>query len=70
MGVGFIEDSTEESSGERYPGTWRRPWAAISAASESEIAEGFFLAVLNANLDRGATAARVSVSLSWSALIA
>lgn len=47
----------------------RRPWAAISAASERDMAEGFFF-VLNENLALGWTAARVSESLSWRALIA
>lgn len=47
----------------------RRPSAASVAASVNEIADAFFF-VLKLNLDRGSNAARVSFSLSWSALMA
>jgi hypothetical protein len=59
----------DEAPGERYPGTLRRPSAARVAASESEIAEGFFL-VLKLNFERGSNVARVSFNLSCKALMA
>lgn len=68
-GVRFRDELTEEVSGEREPGTMRRPWAAISAASDRDNAEEFFL-VLNENLALGWIVARVSESLSCRALIA
>lgn len=46
-----------------------RPWEAMSAASDSDTAEGFFF-VLNENLALGWTAARVSANFSCNALIA
>ena len=55
--------------GERYPGIAFRFWAASSAASDREIAEGD-LRALNENLGLGANVARVSDSFSWRALMA
>lgn len=49
---------------------WRRWAEAISAASLSEIAEGFLRAVLNWKRAFGAKAERVSWSFSVRALIA
>lgn len=53
-----------------YPGTFLRFCAASSAASLSEMADGFLRAVLKENLGRGANWALVSANFSWSALIA
>lgn len=69
MGVCVADELTEDVSGEGNPGILRRPWAARCAASDSEMAEAFFL-VLKLNFGRGSTAARVSTSLSCRALMA
>jgi hypothetical protein len=65
-----MDESREEVSGDRYPDKWRRFWAAISAASVNDTADGFLRAVLKVKRDRGANAALVSLNFSCNALIA
>lgn len=68
-GVVANEELSEISLG-RYPGILERCCNASSAASLSDIAEEFFRAVLNVNLDLGANDAFVSSSFSFRAFIA
>jgi hypothetical protein len=64
------EESREEVSGDLYPDRWRRFWAASSAASFKDMADGFLRAVLKVKRARGANVARVSLNFSCNAFIA
>jgi len=65
-----IEESRDEAPGDLYPDKWRRFWAANSAASLNDTADGFLRAVLKVKRDFGANAARVSLNFSCNAFIA
>jgi hypothetical protein len=70
FGVVEREDSREEVPGDLYPDRWRRFWAASSAASFNDMADGFLRAVLKVKRARDANVARVSLNFSCNAFIA